>query len=267
MRCTGAAALLAHGALGCRHRALPGRSPKDKHIISDGQTGLRGLQGQQPRWCRLSSLETLHADFRAYPLTATCSCRSGRRRLIRACDLACGPSTNSPGTRSSKRLIRPDAEELASFVPDDDHRPAVLQGRSTRHVRSASDWLSPSHFPVWSCWIGGIAFMPVDKEALIHRTQLSASREGRHAERTARPNAGPAGDAAIFFGLSGTGNRRHGPIRRANSSETTSMAEQRTASSTSVRLLCQDDPPVEVGSRRFSTDAPPASRVRECRAG
>jgi phosphoenolpyruvate carboxykinase (ATP) len=101
-------------------------------------------------------------------------------------------------------LIRPDAEALDELrAEDDDHRPAVLQGRSRPPRTPHRDHHRRRPDPL-IVLIGGTSYAGEMKKSVFTALNYMLPAQGRHADALLG-QCRTEGRFGVFFGLSGTG--------------------------------------------------------------
>ena len=201
----GEAILTAHGALRAQTGQHTGRSPKDKFIVRDAATEDQ-VWWDNNRAMAPQHFETLLADFKAHA--------KGMDLFVQ--DLVGGADADNRLTVRviteyawhslfiRNLLIRPAIEELGAFMPKltiidlpSFKADPVRHGCRTETVIAAD--LSRG-----IVLIGGTAYAGEMKKSVFGVLNYLLP------QKTVMPmhcsaNVGPAGDAAVFFGLSGTG--------------------------------------------------------------
>ena len=203
--CAGEAVLSSDGALCADTGVFTGRSPKDKFTVRDATTdksvwwaGNQSITSEQ--------FEALHQDFLKHAEGMT----------LFAQDLYGGAD---PTFRIKTRvftelawhslfirtlLIRPDASELASFVPELTmiDLPSFRADPKRHGVRSEN--VVAIDFARKIVLIGGSYYAGEMKKSVFTTLNYYLPERGVMPMHCSA-NVGPDGDTAIFFGLSGTG--------------------------------------------------------------
>jgi phosphoenolpyruvate carboxykinase (ATP) len=201
----GEARLSAHGALVATTGRHTGRSPRDKHIVRDGRTEAT-VWWDNNRAMSPAHFDTLLADFRAH--------LSSRDLFVQ--DLVGGADrAHSIGVRVVTEfawhslfirnlLIRPRRLELQDFVPD----MTIIDLPSFKADPARHGTLSETVIAIdltrMIVLIGGTAYAGEMKKAVFTALNYLLPEKGVMPMHCSA-NVGPAGDAAVFFGLSGTG--------------------------------------------------------------
>ncbi|WP_274423488.1 phosphoenolpyruvate carboxykinase [Chelativorans sp. YIM 93263] len=201
----GEAGLSEHGAIVARTGTHTGRSPTDKFIVRDADTD-NTIWWDNNKAVSPEQFETLYADFR----------RHAEELDLFVQDLVGGADPdNALPTRVITEyawhslfirnlLIRPKREELSRFVP----KMTIIDLPSfkadpTRHG-CRSETVIAIDFKRMVVLIGGTAYAgEMKKSVFTALNYILPTRDVMPMHCSA--NAGPAGDAAVFFGLSGTG--------------------------------------------------------------
>ncbi len=201
----GEARLSADGALVAYTGQHTGRSPKDKFIVRDASTAPHVWWDNNAPMAP-AHFETLLADFRAHAADKDLFVQD----LVGGADESQKLPTRVVTEFAwhslfiRNLLIRPDAEALAGFVPEmtiidlpSFRADPVRHGTRTETVIAVD-------FARMIVLIGGTSYAGEMKKSVF--TALNYLLPAR----TVMPmhcsaNVGPAGDAAVFFGLSGTG--------------------------------------------------------------
>ncbi len=199
------AELTAHGALVARTGQHTGRSPKDKFIVADEMTNSRIWWDNNKKMSR-EAFDRLHADFLEHA--------KGKDLFVQ--DLIGGAdAAHSLPTRVVTEyawhslfirnlLIRPDAADLAGFVP----KLTIIDLPSFRadpeRHGSRTETVIAVDFSRMIVLIGGTSYAGEMKKSVF--TALNYLLP----EKSVMPmhcsaNVGRDGDSAVFFGLSGTG--------------------------------------------------------------
>lgn len=203
----GEAAIVAGGALCASTGHHTGRSPKDKHTVVDTLTentvwwdGNR-KQSQQ-------HFENLYQDFIAH----------AKGKTLYAQDLYGGAN---PAYRIKARvytelawhslfirqlLIRPERSEVASYVPDMTiiDMPSFKPDAKRHGGREGSDTMLAIDFSRKIVLICGSSYAGEMKKSVFTTLNFYLPAKGVMPMHCSA-NVGPAGDVALFFGLSGTG--------------------------------------------------------------
>jgi phosphoenolpyruvate carboxykinase (ATP) len=201
----GEAELSSDGALVACTGQHTGRSPKDKFIVRDETTAAAvwwgGNSAMEP-----AAFERLHADFIAHA--------AGRDLFVQDLVGGADPAQNLPVRVVTELawhslfirnlLIRPDAAELESFVP----KMTIIDLPSFRADPARHGTRSETVIAIdltrMIVLIGGSAYAGEMKKAVF--TALNYLLPARAVmPMHCSANVGPGGDAAVFFGLSGTG--------------------------------------------------------------
>src|ERR1700674_5649579 len=201
----GEAKLAFGGALAAETGVHTGRSPKDKFIVNDAMTE-RTVWWDNNGSITPEQFRQLHQDFLAH----------AKGKVLFAQDLYAGAA---PRHRLKTRvfteyawhslfirnlLIRPESSELRNFVPT----LTILDLPSfkadpTRHgVRSET--IIAIDFSRRIVLIGGTSYAGEMKKAVFTTLNYLLPAESVMPMHCSA-NAGPGGDVALFFGLSGTG--------------------------------------------------------------
>lgn len=201
----GEARLTAHGALVAETGQHTGRSPKDKFVVRDGATEPH-VWWDNNKAISPAQFDTLLADFQAHAAD----------KDLYVQDLVGGAEAESRlPTRVITEfawhslfirnlLIRPDAAELEQFVPEmtiidlPSFRADPLRHGSRTETVIAVD-LSRK-----IVLIGGTSYAGEMKKSVFTMLNYLLPAKGVMPMHCSA-NEGAAGDAAIFFGLSGTG--------------------------------------------------------------
>jgi phosphoenolpyruvate carboxykinase (ATP) len=201
------AAIVAGGALCAETGHHTGRSPKDKHTVVDSLTentvwwdGNRKQSQQQ--------FENLYQDFLEH----------AKGKTLYAQDLYGGAN---PTYRIKARvytelawhslfirqlLIRPERSELAGYVPDMTivDMPSFRPNAKRHGGREGSDTMVAIDFSRKIVLICGTSYAGEMKKSVFTTLNFYLPARGVMPMHCSA-NVGPAGDVALFFGLSGTG--------------------------------------------------------------
>jgi len=201
----GEARLTAHGALAAETGRHTGRSPKDKHIVRDAKTEPT-VWWDNNRAMSPADFDRLLDDFRAQLSTSDLFVQ----------DLIGGAS---PGHSLRVRvvtelawhslfirnlLIRPDPGALDEFVP----QMTIIDLPSFKADPARHGTLGETVIAIdlsrMIVLIGGTAYAGEMKKSVFTALNYLLPEKGVMPMHCSA-NVGPAGDAAVFFGLSGTG--------------------------------------------------------------
>jgi len=184
-----------------------GRSPNDKFVVKEASTEKDVDWGKVNQPMTEAHYETLLADVKAY--------LNGLDELFVE-DLYCGAD---PAYRLACRyvtpnawhanfvrnmFIRPDAAELAGFAPNFSilHAPELLADPAKHGTRSGT--FIVLNLAKRTILIGGTRYAGELKKAMFTVMNYMLPKQGVLSMHCSA-NIGPAGDTALFFGLSGTG--------------------------------------------------------------
>ncbi len=203
----GEATIVEGGALSAETGHHTGRSPKDKHTVVDALTE-KSLWWDGNKKMTKENFDTLLADFLAH----------AKGKSLFAQDLYGGAD---PKYRIKTRvfteyawhslfirtlLIRPERAELASFVPDLTivDLPSFKPDAKRHGGREGSDTMVAIDFTRKIVLICGSSYAGEMKKSVF--TTLNFYLPAQNVvPMHCSANVGPDGDAALFFGLSGTG--------------------------------------------------------------
>ncbi|QPC86097.1 phosphoenolpyruvate carboxykinase [Mesorhizobium sp. NBSH29] len=201
----GEAILTAHGALLAETGQHTGRSPQDKFVVRDSNTQ-NTVWWDNNKAMTSAQFDTLLADFQAHATTRDLFVQD----LIGGADPA-----NSLPTRVVTEyawhslfirnlLIRPDAVALAGFLP----KMTIIDLPSFRADPSRHGSRGETMIAVdltrQIVLIGGTSYAGEMKKSVFTALNYLLP-QNRVMPMHCSANAGPDGDAAVFFGLSGTG--------------------------------------------------------------
>ena len=201
----GEARLTAHGALVAETGQHTGRSPKDKFVVRDAATEDKVWWGNN-RPISPAQFETLLADFLAHAADKDLFVQDlvggADRELSLPTRVVTEYAWHSMFIRNL--LIRPEAAELSGFLPKmtiidlpSFKADPVRHGARTETIIA----LDLSRMIVL---IGGTSYAGEMKKSVFTALNYLLPEQGVMPMHCSA-NEGPAGDAAIFFGLSGTG--------------------------------------------------------------
>ncbi len=257
----GEACLTADGALVATTGQHTGRSPKDKLIVRDEATeGSVWWDNNRPM--TRQAFDMLHADFLAHA--------DGRDLFVQDLIGGADPAHNLP-TRVVTELawhslfirnllIRPDAAELAAFAP----KMTVIDLPSFRAdpVRhgTRSETVIAIDLARMIVLIGGTAYAGEMKKAVFTALNYLLPEKGVMPMHCSA-NQGPDGDAAIFFGLSGTGKTTLSadPARTLIGDDEHGWGEAGVFNfeggcyAKCIKLSAQAEPQIHAASSRFGT--------------
>ena len=193
------------GALAVRTGSHTGRSPKDKFIVRDATTA------DTVWWENNRSMEPEHfaallADFLAYI--------DGRDLFVQDLHGGADPSCRVKARVFTEHawhalfiralLIRPPMSELAGFVPDLTIIDLPGFRADTARHGARSETIIACDFTRGIVLIGGTSYAGEIKKSVFTYLNFILPPRGVMPMQCSA-NVGPGGDAAIFFGLSGTG--------------------------------------------------------------
>jgi phosphoenolpyruvate carboxykinase (ATP) len=202
----GEARLTADGALVATTGKHTGRSPKDKFIVRDDVTGPAVWWGDENQAMSPSAFDTLHADFVAHAADKDLFVQD----LIGGADAAQSLPTRVIAEYAwhslfiRNLLIRPSPEQLAGFEP----KLTIIDLPSFRADPARHGTRGETVIAIdltrLIVLIGGTAYAGEIKKAVFTALNYMLPERGVMPMHCSA-NEGPGGDAAIFFGLSGTG--------------------------------------------------------------
>jgi len=184
-----------------------GRSPNDKFVVKEPSTEADVDWGKVNQPISEAHFETLLADVRAY--------LDGRDELF-VQDLYCGADAAyrlscryvTPNAWHANfvrnMFIRPDVAELASFAPNFSilHAPE-FQADPAKHGTRTGTFIV-LNLAQRMILIGGTRYAGELKKSMFTVMNYLLPKQGVLSMHCSA-NIGPAGDTALFFGLSGTG--------------------------------------------------------------
>jgi phosphoenolpyruvate carboxykinase (ATP) len=201
----GEARLTAHGALVAETGQHTGRSPKDKFVVRDETTGPH-VWWDNNKAISPAQFDTLLADFRAHAAD----------KDLYVQDLVGGADANLNLTTRvvtelawhslfiRNLLIRPEAAELEHFVPD----MTIIDLPSFRADPARHGTRTETVIAVdlsrMIVLIGGTSYAGEMKKSVFTALNYLLPAKGVMPMHCSA-NEGSGGDAAVFFGLSGTG--------------------------------------------------------------
>ncbi|KQU62694.1 phosphoenolpyruvate carboxykinase [ATP] [Aminobacter sp. DSM 101952] len=201
----GEAQLTAHGALVADTGQYTGRSPKDKFVVRDENTEAQVWWDNNNAMTR-SQFDALHADFLAHAADKDLFVQDLIGGADRSLSLPTRVITEYAWHSMFIRnlLIRPDEAELAGFAP----KMTIIdlpsfQADNARHG-GRSETLIAVDLTRMIVLIGGTEYAGEMKKSVFTALNYILPAGGVMPMHCSA-NEGPDGDAAIFFGLSGTG--------------------------------------------------------------
>ncbi|MGE9552468.1 phosphoenolpyruvate carboxykinase (ATP) [Erwinia amylovora] len=201
------------GAIAVDTGIFTGRSPKDKYIVRDDTTRNtlwwndqgKGKNDNQPlsqeTWQQLKSLVTQQLSHkRLFVVDAWCGANPDTRLSVRFITEVAWQAHFV-----KNMFIRPDAAALAEFEPDF----VVMNGAKCTNPNWQQQGLHSENFVAFNLTeriqlIGGTWYGGEMKKGLFAIMNYLLPLKGIAAMHCSA-NVGPAGDVAVFFGLSGTG--------------------------------------------------------------
>lgn len=201
------------GAVAVDTGIFTGRSPKDKYIVRDDTTRDtlwwndqgKGKNDNQPlsqeTWQQLKSLVTTQLSAkRLFVVDAWCGANPDTRLSVRFVTEVAWQAHFV-----KNMFIQPDTEALATFEPDF----VVMNGAKCTNPNWQQQGLHSENFVAFNLTeriqlIGGTWYGGEMKKGLFAVMNYLLPLKGI-ASMHCSANVGPAGDVAVFFGLSGTG--------------------------------------------------------------
>ncbi|MGE3307537.1 MAG: phosphoenolpyruvate carboxykinase, partial [Rhizobiaceae bacterium] len=257
----GEARLSAQGAIVALTGQHTGRSPKDKFVVRDAGTEA-SVWWDNNKPMSPAHFATLHADMLAHA--------KGRDLFVQ--DLVGGADPeNALPTRVITEfawhslfirnlLIRPEADALDSFVPKLTiiDLPSFKADPARHGVRT--DTVIAVNFTTMTVLIGGTAYAGEMKKSVFTALNYLLPARGVMPMHCSA-NAGPAGDTAVFFGLSGTGKTTLSadPSRTLIGDDEHGWGEHGVFNfeggcyAKTIRLSAEAEPEIFATTRRFGT--------------
>ena len=257
----GEASLTAEGALVAYTGQHTGRSPKDKFVVRDANSEDK-VWWDNNKPMSPEQFETLFADFKAF--------LKGKNVYVQDLEGGADPTNVLPVRVITEYawhslfirnlLIRPDRAKLATFVP----KMTIIDVPSFRADPARHGTRSETVIAVdltrMIVLIGGSAYAGEMKKSVF--TVLNYLLP----ERSVMPmhcsaNVGPNGDAAVFFGLSGTGKTTLSadPTRTLIGDDEHGWGEDGVFNfeggcyAKTIRLSAEAEPEIFATTRRFGT--------------
>jgi len=201
----GEARLTAHGALVAETGQHTGRSPKDKFVVRDAATEAH-VWWDNNKAISPAQFETLFADFLAHAADKDLYVQD----LVGGADAELKLPTRVVTEFAwhslfiRNLLIRPDKAELEQFVPEMTiiNLPS-FRADPARHG-SRTETMIAVDLTRKIVLIGGTSYAGEMKKSVFTMLNYLLPQKGVMPMHCSA-NEGPAGDAAVFFGLSGTG--------------------------------------------------------------
>ena len=272
----GEARFAASGALVVETGAHTGRSAQDKYTVRDATTE-KAVWWDNNKPMTPEQFDLLWDDFSAACQDrASCSCRTSMPAPTRRTGSTRASSSSTPGTRSSSATCcagrrRPSSPASCRTSPSSTCR--ASRPIPKRHgVRSQT--VIACNFAKRLVLIGGTSYAGETKKSVFTFLNYAMPEKGVMPMHCSA-NVGPNGDAAVFFGLSGTGKTTLSadPKRTLLGDDEHGWSDGRHLQFRG-RLLRQDHPPVEGGRardlgrhqplRRRAGERDPRSRPRAC---
>ncbi len=201
----GEAQLSADGALAARTGVHTGRSPKDKHIVRDRLTADH-VWWDNNRAMTPEQFDRLHADFRAHAAENDLFVQDliGGADADHALPVRVVTELAWHSLFIRNLLIRPDPSSLPSFAAEMTivDLPSFRADPARHGTRSET--VIAIDFSRMLVLIGGTAYAGEMKKAVFTALNFLLPEKGVLPMHCSA-NVGPAGDVAVFFGLSGTG--------------------------------------------------------------
>lgn len=201
----GEARLTAHGALVAETGQHTGRSPKDKFVVRDEKTAPH-VWWDNNKAMSPAQFDTLLADFRAHPANKDLYVQD----LVGGADAELKLPTRVVTELAwhslfiRNLLIRPEASELEQFVP----AMTIIDLPSFRADPARHGTRTETVIAVdltrMIVLIGGTSYAGEMKKSVFTALNYLLPAKGVMPMHCSA-NEGAAGDAAVFFGLSGTG--------------------------------------------------------------
>ncbi|PSJ62165.1 phosphoenolpyruvate carboxykinase [Pseudaminobacter soli (ex Li et al. 2025)] len=201
----GEAKLTAHGALVADTGQYTGRSPKDKFVVRDENTEANVWWDNNNAMTR-AQFDALHADFLAHAAEKDLFVQDLIGGADRSLSLPTRVVTEYAWHSLFIRnlLIRPEAAELASFVPEMTIIDLPSFRADTARHGGRSETLIAVDLARKIVLIGGTKYAGEMKKSVFTALNYILPAKGVMPMHCSA-NEGPDGDAAVFFGLSGTG--------------------------------------------------------------
>jgi phosphoenolpyruvate carboxykinase (ATP) len=199
--------LAADGALVCRTGQHTGRSPNDKFVVKEPSSEARVHWGAVNRPVDEAKFDALHADMMAY--------LQGRELFVLDAWAGTDPQYKLP-IRIVNEFAWHNLFARNMFLPEDDrdkraaHRPEFTVIDAPRFISDPARHGTRSevfvfvHFGRKLVLIGGTHYAGEIKKSIFTILNYTLPTQGVLSMHCSA-NIGAAGDAALFFGLSGTG--------------------------------------------------------------
>ncbi|MEX6507425.1 phosphoenolpyruvate carboxykinase [Jiella sp. M17.18] len=253
--------LTAHGALTVTTGKHTGRSPKDKYIVRDEATE-DAVWWDNNNAMAPEDFERLYDDFKAH----------ARGRDLFVQDLIGGADPkNAIRVRVVTEyawhalfirnlLIRPSEAELASFVPDMTIIDLATFRADPERYHCRSETVIGVDLTRKIVLIGGTTYAGEMKKSVFTALNWALPEAGVMPMHCSA-NVGPGGDAAIFFGLSGTGKTTLSadPKRTLIGDDEHGWGEDGIFNfeggcyAKTIRLSAEAEPEIYATTRRFGT--------------
>src|SRR5690606_11236061 len=255
------ARLSAHGALVAETGQHTGRSPKDKFVVRDAGTEPH-VWWDNNKAMSPAQFDTLFADFLAHAADKDLFVQDLVGGADSAFSLPVRVVTELAWHSLFIRnlLIRPDGAALESFVP----RMTVIDLPSfkadpARHG-TRSETVIAIDLTRMIVLIGGTAYAGEMKKSVFTALNYLLPAQGVMPMHCSA-NEGPAGDAAVFFGLSGTGKTTLSadPSRMLIGDDEHGWGPQGVFNfeggcyAKTIRLSAEHEPEIFATTRRFGT--------------
>jgi phosphoenolpyruvate carboxykinase (ATP) len=257
----GEGVLTDHGAFVAVTSPHTGRSPKDKFVVEEPDSAGR-IWWEKNAPMEPAAFDRLHADVRAH-LDA---------QSVFVQDLFGGAD---PGYRLAVRFvtpnawhalfvrnmfIRPEPAELAQFTPGFTvlHAPE-MQAEPARHGTRSGTFIALS-FARRLILIGGTRYAGEMKKSIFSALNYLLPMQGVLSMHCSA-NVGPAGDTAVFFGLSGTGKTTLSadPTRHLIGDDEHGWSDRGVFNfeggcyAKAIRLRPESEPEIYAATQRFGT--------------
>jgi phosphoenolpyruvate carboxykinase (ATP) len=252
--------IAAHGPLVCRTGHHTGRSPNDKFIVRDPETDKSVAWGAVNRALSEPQFDLLHSDLLAS--------LEGKELLVQDCDAGADPHYRLPirvitecawHSLFARNLFIVGAgqrEQAPAFTIID---APSFRADPARHGTN-SDVVIAVNFAKRLVLIGGTSYAGEIKKSVFTILNYVLPLRGVLSMHCSA-NIGAAGDAALFFGLSGTGKTTlsSDPERRLIGDDEHGWSERGVFNfeggcyAKTIRLSAEAEPQIYATTRRFGT--------------